>query len=129
MGDTLKPAPGAIGHTASMVGEAQRGEEVGVPNTEVITAFNPATAELVWQHEYTSRSSIGATGSVATAGDLVFQGTDTGDFYAFDARSGQQIFKHTAARAIRSSPMTYKANGRQYVTIVASNMVLTFGLP
>jgi len=39
------------------------------------------------------------------------------------------LFKHTAARAIRSSPMTYKANGRQYVTIVASNMVLTFGLP
>ena len=129
VGDTVKPAPGAIGHTASMVGEAQRGEEVGVPNTEAITAFNPATAELVWQQEYTSRSAIGATGSVATAGDLVFQGTDTGDFYAFDARSGQQVFKHTAGRAIRSSPMTFKANGRQYVTIVASNMVLTFGLP
>jgi glucose dehydrogenase len=129
VGDTLKPAPGAIGHTASMVGEAQRGEEVGVPNTEAVTAFNPGTAELVWQREYPSRSAIGAAGNLATAGDLVFQGTDTGDFYAFDARSGQQLFKHTATRAIRASPMTYKANGRQYVTIIASNMVLTFGLP
>jgi glucose dehydrogenase len=129
VGDTLRPSPGAVGHTASMVGEALRGEDVGVPNMEVVTAFNPGTAELVWQREYPSRSGIGAAGNLVTAGDLVFQGTDTGDFYGFDARSGQQLFKHTAARAIRSSPMTYKANGRQYVTIVASNLVLTFGLP
>jgi quinohemoprotein ethanol dehydrogenase len=112
-----------------MVGEALRGEDVGVPNTETVSAYHPGTAELVWQHEAPSRSGIGSAGNIATAGDLVFQGSDTGEFYALDARSGRQLFTHTAARAIRASPMTYKANGRQYVTIVASNMVLTFGLP
>jgi hypothetical protein len=41
VGDTLKPSPTAIGHTAAMVGEAERGEKVGVPNTETVTAYNP----------------------------------------------------------------------------------------
>jgi quinohemoprotein ethanol dehydrogenase len=102
---------------------------VGVPNTETVTAFNPATGELAWQTEYPSRSSIGSAGNLATAGDLVFQGSDTGEFYAFDARSGEQLFKYAAPRSIRTSPLTYRANGKQYVTIVATNTILTFGLP
>ena len=36
-------------------------------------------------------TGIGSAGNLATAGDLVFQGSDTGDFYAFDARTGRQL--------------------------------------
>ena len=59
-----------------------------------------------------------------TAGDLVFQGSDTGDFYAFDARTGEQRFKYTAPRSIRASPITYRVNGSQYVATVATNTIL-----
>jgi outer membrane protein assembly factor BamB len=112
-----------------MVGEGERGEAVGVPNTETVTAFNPATSELVWQAEFPSRSSIGSAGNLVTAGDVVFQGSDTGDFYAFDARTGAQLLKHTAKRSIRASPLTYSVNGKQYVAIVSTISVLAFGLP
>ena len=44
-------------------------------------------------------------------------------------RTGQQLFKYTAEKWIRASPATYEVGGRQYVTVVASNTVLTFGLP
>ena len=74
-------------------------------------------------------SGIGASGNLATAGDLVFQGADDGAFYAFDAATGEQLFRHQAQRAIRSSPMTYQVNGKQYVTVIATNTVLTFALP
>jgi PQQ-dependent dehydrogenase (methanol/ethanol family) len=129
VGNTLRQSPDSIGHTAAIAGSPERGDQVGVPNTETVTAFNPATGELAWQMEYPSRSSIGSAGNLATAGDLVFQGSDTGEFYAFDARSGEQRFKYTAPRSIRTSPLTYRANGKQFVTIVATNTVLTFGLP
>ena len=99
------------------------------PESEAVTAYHPATGELVWQQVYPSRSSIGSAGNLTTAGDLVFQGSDTGEFFAFDARSGAQVFKHTSARSIRASPITYRANGKQFVAIVATNTVLTFGLP
>ena len=129
VGDTVRQSPDAVGHTASIAEGPQRAEEVGVPNTETVTAYHPGTGELVWQAEFPTRSSIGSAGNLATAGDLVFQGSDTGDFYGFDARSGTQLFKFTAPRSIRASPVTYQVNGKQYVAIVATNAVLTFALP
>jgi glucose dehydrogenase len=129
VGDTLRPSPTAIGHTGNIADGPYRGADVGVPNTETVTAFNPVSGDRMWQVEYPSRSSIASAGNFATAGDLVFQGSDTGDFYAFDARSGKQLFKHTTPRGIQISPVTYAVNGKQYVTVVSANTVLTFGLP
>jgi alcohol dehydrogenase (cytochrome c) len=132
VGDSLRQSNEAIGHTANIAGGnngVERGDEVGVPNTEAVTAFHPATGEMAWQQVYPSRSSIGSTGNLVTAGDLVFQGSDTGEFLAFDARSGEQVFKYTSPRSIRASPITYRVNGKQFVAVVATNTVLAFGLP
>ena len=66
---------------------------------------------------------------MVTAGDLVFQGVEDGGFYALDARTGDELFEYEAPRPIRSSPMTYQVNGKQYVTVVATNTVITLALP
>jgi quinoprotein glucose dehydrogenase len=126
VGDTLRASPEGGGHTAVI---AKRDFDYGVTPTETVTAYNPATGELVWQEEHPSRTNIGSAGNLVTGGDVVFQGSDTGDFYALDAGSGKQLFKFTAPRSVRASPLTYRVNGKQYVTVVASSTVLTFGLP
>lgn len=126
VGDTLRQSFGAVGHTETI---ANRDNETGVPPTQTVTAYNPVTGELVWQAEHPSRSNIGSPGNLATAGDLVFQGSDTGDMYAFDARNGSQLFRYTGARGIRASPLTYEVGGKQYVAVVATNTVLAFALP
>jgi outer membrane protein assembly factor BamB len=65
-----------------------------------------------------------------TAGDVVFQGIGNGDFYAFDARSGRQLFKtRVKSGVIRGSSLTYRVNGKQYVAVVGGNVVYAFGLP
>src|SRR3954464_13428369 len=106
-----------------------RDNDTGRTPTETVTAYNPATSELIWQAEHPTRSNIGSAGNLATAGDLVFQGSDTGDFYALHARTGARLLKYTARKAIRASPITYRAGCRQYVTVVATSTVMTFGLP
>jgi glucose dehydrogenase len=63
-----------------------------------------------------------------TAGDVLFQGTDDGGFYAFNALTGERLFTHTAARPIQSSPLTYEVNGTQFVAVVATDTVLAFAL-
>jgi alcohol dehydrogenase (cytochrome c) len=68
-------------------------------------------------------------GNLVTAGDVLFQGIGNGDFHALDARSGKTLFTFKAPRGIRASPLTYQAGGRQHVAIVASNTVLSLGLP
>ena len=97
--------------------------------TETVTAYDPATGDLAWQQVLPADSPISSSGNVATAGDVVFQGTAVGRFYAFDARSGDQLFLYTANRPIRASPLTYQVNGTQYISVVATNTLLTFGLP
>ena len=66
---------------------------------------------------------------MVTAGNLVFQGIQDGGFYAFDAETGAELYRFAAPRPIRSSPMTYEVDGKQYVTVVATNTVVTLALP
>ena len=94
-----------------------------------MSAYDPVTAEQVWQQVLPAASSIGSSGNLVTAGDLVFQGTDTGAFYGLDARTGEQLFNYDAPRPIRASPLTYEVDGKQYLTVVATNTVVTFRLP
>jgi glucose dehydrogenase len=126
VGDKLRPDPTPIGHTATM---GQRDNNTGVTPTETVTAYNPVTGEVAWQEEHPSRTNIGSAGNLATAGDVVFQGSDTGDFYSLDARAGGQLFRYSSPKGIRASPITYQVNGKQYVAVVATNTILTFGLP
>ncbi|MXZ70864.1 MAG: PQQ-binding-like beta-propeller repeat protein [Acidobacteria bacterium] len=126
VGDSLEPGPHGDGHSANF-------EEISrIPEftpTTTLTAYEPASGEEVWQQVFPALTTIGASGNLATAGDLVFQGADDGAFYAFHAETGELLFEHRAPRPVRSSPMTYQVNGKQYVTVIATNTVLTFALP
>ena len=64
-----------------------------------------------------------------TAGDILLQGTDTGGFYAFDARTGERLFEYIHEQPVRASPLTYQVGGRQYIVVVASNTILAFTFP
>ncbi len=127
VGDTLEPGPDSRGHTDNIAALDRVAR--GFPPTDTVSAYDPATGEQVWQQVLPADSPIGASGNLVTAGDLVFQGTRVGEFYAFDARSGERLFLFKAPRPIRASPLTYQVNGKQYVSVVATNTVLTFGLP
>ncbi len=87
------------------------------------------TGEQVWQRVLPARSSIGASGNMVTAGNLVFQGVEDGGLYALDAETGEELFRFDAPRPIRASPLTYQVNGTQYVTVVATTTVVTLALP
>jgi glucose dehydrogenase len=110
---------------------AKRDNPTGVALSETVSAYNPITGELVWQEEHSTKRYIGSAGNLVTAGDLVFQGADTGEFYALDARTGARLFtyKGALAQAIKASPITYRTGGRQYVSVVGTDTILTFGLP
>jgi glucose dehydrogenase len=126
VGDTLRPSREPVGHSSVI---ATRDNNTGVTPSETVTAYNPATGELVWQHEHPSRSNIGSAGNLVTAGDIVFQGSDTGAFSAIDAKSGTVLFTYSGKAGIRASPLTYQLKATQYVSVVASSSVLTFALP
>ena len=127
VGDTLEPGPDSRGHTESLSSLDRLSE--AFPPEVTVSAYDPATGEQAWQAILPALSSIGASGNVVTAGNLVFQGVEDGGFYALDAASGAILLRYDAPRPIRASPMTYEIDGKQYVTVVATNTVVTLALP
>jgi len=87
--------------------------------------------------------SLGAPnlgGPLATAGGVVFIGATTDKFFrAFDAASGDEIWRFRIPYTANSSPMTYRLrqNGRQFVVVAAGghgwsqpgDALLAFALP
>ncbi|WP_293975245.1 PQQ-dependent dehydrogenase, methanol/ethanol family [Sphingomonas sp.] len=56
-------------------------------------------------------------GILATAGGLLFQGLANGEFHAYDATNGQDLFRFPAQSGIIAPPVTYSVNGKQYVAV------------
>ncbi len=56
-------------------------------------------------------------GILATAGGLLFQGLANGEFHAYDATNGKDLFHFPAQSGIIAPPITYSVNGKQYVAV------------
>ena len=59
----------------------------------------------------------GAPGVIVTAGGLVFGGGGDMALNAVDAMTGEMLWRGALSQRTTSTPMTYRANGRQYVVI------------
>jgi quinohemoprotein ethanol dehydrogenase len=80
-----------------------------------LVAINPANQEQVWR---VKTPGFWNGGVVATAGGLVFQGHVDGTFNAFDADTGEHVWKFDAKAPVVAPPITYEVDGRQYVTVL-----------
>jgi len=58
-------------------------------------------------------------GTLATAGNLVFEGTASGNFEAYRADNGQNLWSFPAQTGVMAGPVTYTSGGEQYVAVLA----------
>ena len=58
-------------------------------------------------------------GTLATAGNLVFEGTAGGNFEAYRADTGAKLWSFAAQTGVMAGPVTYTVNGQQYVAVLA----------
>ncbi len=103
-----------------------------------VSAFDPTTGELSWQQIF---EGYGQSGPVVTAGGLVFVGAGSniaGYFYAFDAETGEELWKFNTGAGVFSSPAVYMVDGEQFVTVASGggsrgrrggDLILSFALP
>ncbi len=80
-----------------------------------LAAIDPVTHKEKW-----SVSTPGAWngGVLATGGNLVFQGDSAGHFSAYDAQDGKKLWSFDAKVPVLAPPISYSANGKQYVTVI-----------
>jgi quinohemoprotein ethanol dehydrogenase len=82
----------------------------------VLKAWDPLAKRVVWQVE---TPGVSNGGTLATGGDLVFQGLADGYFHAYSAKDGKDLWSFFAGVAVTGVPITYSVSGKQYVTITA----------
>ena len=68
------------------------------------------------------------SGILTTGADLLFTGGREGYFYALDARTGELLWKASLGGQIANGPITYSVDGKQYVSTISGNSLVTFGL-
>jgi quinohemoprotein ethanol dehydrogenase len=81
-----------------------------------LLAWDPVKQQARWRvpHELMWNG-----GTLATAGDLVFQGLAEGRFVAYGAVDGKQLWDVNIGSGIIATPVTYRIDGVQYVSIMA----------
>ncbi len=79
-----------------------------------LIAWDPVAQREVWRQEYLSPWN---GGTLATAGNLVFQGTADGRFVAYDATTGVALWQVPVGSGVVAGPSTYEVDGKQYVSI------------
>jgi len=92
------------------------GPVIGPPTAEgmrgALQAWDPVNQKLAWRVD--GGGGIGG-GTVATAGNLVFQVINDGRFRAVTADKGEILYEIQTGRTGMAPPITYEADGKQYV--------------
>ena len=79
-----------------------------------LIAWDPVAQKEAWRVEQISPWN---GGTLATAGNLVFQGTADGRFIAYNAKTGEKLWETAVGTGAVAAPSTYEVDGQQYVSI------------
>jgi PQQ-dependent dehydrogenase (methanol/ethanol family) len=104
-GIVFRPPPPPAGQTG--------GGQLPIPPGGSLVAWDPATQTERWRLK-----GMNGSGTVATAGGVVFGASDDGNFKAFNAVDGKELWSVKLAAGM-ANPATYMIDGKQYVSILA----------
>jgi quinohemoprotein ethanol dehydrogenase len=94
-------------------------EFVGSPREDgvvgTLQAWDPVRQEQVWE---VVLDGLWNPGTLTTAGDLVFQGRESGHLVAYEAATGKEAWRFDLGLGISAPPITYAIDGRQYLALL-----------
>jgi alcohol dehydrogenase (cytochrome c)/quinohemoprotein ethanol dehydrogenase len=104
------------GGKTAMPAIPQAREAAAKATTGALIAWDPVAGKEAWRVEQPGPWN---GGTLATAGNLVFQGNAQGQFAAYSADKGAKLWSFPVQTGIIAAPMTYSIGGQQYVAVLA----------
>ena len=83
-----------------------------------LTAIDASTGAVKWKYR-SARPMVAAV--TTTAGNLLLTGELGGDFLAFDARTGREVYRFNTGGPIGGGVVTYSAQGRQHIAAASGS--------
>jgi mono/diheme cytochrome c family protein len=106
--------PGAL-YSGSMVARFP------APRRGVFAVINLLTNRLVWRQQWVDQCY---SGSLVTAGGLVFVGRNDGRFTALDKTTGHKLWEFQTDGGVNAPASTFEYHGKQYVVVLAGGTAL-----
>ena len=111
-------------------GRASSGGTVWVDRDQAygaLRAIDVRTGERRWEFRYPTPTLAGV---LSTAAGVVFAGDNEGNFMAFDAETGENLWPYPTGSSIwGAAAMTHMLDGRQHVLIPSGTTLTSFALP
>ena len=98
--------------------------QADVDDAGVFAALDVRTNKLAWRQQW---REICYSGSVVTAGGLVFTGRADGRLTALDKRNGVKLWEFMTDGGVNSTVTTFEHKGKQYVVVHAGGGVFANG--
>ena len=104
------PTPGTryLGGTLRRPACARRG---------IFAALDVTTNKLAWRQQW---REMCYSGSIVTAGGLVFVGRNDGRLTALDKANGKLLWEFQTDAGVNATVSTFEHNGKQYVVVLAA---------
>jgi alcohol dehydrogenase (cytochrome c) len=102
-----------------------------LPSTAYIKAIDARTGDVHWQTILDSGSAnfVWTVGAVlSTRNGLLFAGYRT-VFHAFDADTGEVLWKINLGGRVRGSPVSFLVDGKQFIAVAAGHSMFAFSAP
>ncbi|MBK8959736.1 MAG: PQQ-dependent dehydrogenase, methanol/ethanol family [Proteobacteria bacterium] len=80
-----------------------------------LLAWDPVNQKKVWEKTLPPNWN---PGTMTTAGNLVFEGRADGLFVAYNATTGDELWKMNVGSGITAAPITYTVDGKQQVALM-----------
>jgi quinohemoprotein ethanol dehydrogenase len=93
--------------------------------TSQLIAWDPVQQHEVWRTP--PHGTIG-DGTLSTAGGLVFQGTNKGQFIAYRADNGQQLWTFDAQTGVVAAASAFELDGQEYIAVEAGYGLVPYGM-
>ena len=94
--------------------------QANVNDRGVFAAVDVTTNKIAWRREW---REICYSGSIVTAGGLVFVGRADGRLTALDSRNGNQLWEFMTDAGVNTTATTFEHKGKQYVVVHAGGGV------
>jgi quinohemoprotein ethanol dehydrogenase len=111
-------------HGTPKLGAQYIGGVVGfapLPRTGILAAVDVRTNKLVWRQRWMDQCY---SGTVATAGGLLFVGRNDGRLTALDSDNGKMLWQFQTGAGMNSTVSLFEHGGKQYVVAFSAGNVL-----
>ncbi len=100
------------------------GAYTGIAGRGIFAAVDLTTNRLVWRQQWHESCF---SGSLTTAGGLVFVGRSDGRFQALDARDGNRLWQFQTDSGVNATASSFEYKGNQYIAVYAGGTLFGGG--